>query len=258
MRKIAIANQKGGVGKSTTAINLAAGLATCGYATLLVDIDHQANSTKGLNIETENWPTISEVLCDENLDVSYAIQKTYIKNLYILPSDLSLAIAEMKLSSMGAKEFKLRKKLANLKDYDYIIFDCPPSFGTLTINTFLVATEIIMPVKLNYFSLEGINHFLEVLTFVNDDIGSVVDHRIDITGVVITFHDLRSKLARSVSTMLTELFGDKMYCSKIPLNVKLDEAQSEGKSIFDHAPESSGAIAYRNLTNEVWGRYVQA
>src|SRR5260221_1083889 len=129
MRKIAIANQKGGVGKSTTAINLSAGLATRGYTVLLVDMDHQANSTKGLNIKTEKSPTISEVLCDENLQVESAIQKTYIKNLDILPSDLSLAIAEMKLSSMGAKEFKLRKKLGNLK-YDYIIFDCPPSFGT--------------------------------------------------------------------------------------------------------------------------------
>lgn len=250
MRTIAIANQKGGVGKSTTAINLAAGLAFCGNKVLLVDIDPQGHSTKGVNISTENILTIADVLCDESLHASSAIQKTYIENLDILPSDLSLAVAEMKLSTVGAKEFKLRKKLSNL-NYDYIIIDCPPTFGTLTINTFLAAKEIIMPVQLGYFSLEGIDNFLEAISFINRDIGSVVNHEIQISGVVITFFDLRSKLARQVNDMLVKLFDSKLYNTVIPQNIKLNEAQANGKSIFDYAPESKGAEAYKNLTNEV-------
>lgn len=250
MRTIAIANQKGGVGKSTTAINLSAGLAYCGNKVLLLDIDPQGHSTKGLNISTENQYTISDILCDESLLAKEAIQKTYIENLDILPSDLSLAVAEMKLSTVGAKEFKLRKKISSLV-YDYIIIDCPPTFGTLTINTFLTAKEIIMPVQLGYFSLEGVDNFLDAISFINRDIGSVVNHEIQITGIVITFHDLRSKLARQVNDMLVKLFDKKLYKTVIPQNIKLNEAQANGQCIFDYAPESKGSEAYRNLTEEV-------
>ena len=254
MKTIAIANQKGGVGKSTTAINVAAGLAYKQQNVLLVDIDPQGHTTKGLGISTEKKKTIADILCDEALSAKKVIQKTYLKNLDILPSELSLSIAEMKLSTMGAKEFKLRKKLLDL-NYDYIIIDCPPTFGTLTINTFLSAKEIIMPVQLGYFSLEGVNNFLEAIDFINRDVGSVVNHKINILGVVITFHDLRSKLAKQIEEMLVKLFDSKMFNTVIPQNVKLNEAQANGLSIFDYAPESKGAIGYQNLVQEIIKRH---
>jgi len=250
MRIIAISNQKGGVGKSTTAINLAAGLARCGKSVLLVDMDPQGNTSSGLGIETESKLTVADLLCDENVNYAHVKQCTYIKNLDIIPSDLSLAIADMKLSSMGAKEFRLKNKLNNVKK-DFIIIDCPPNFGNLTINSFICAKEIILPVQLKYFALKGINSFIDTVHYINEKIGWVQQHKIEISGVLITLHDLRSNSAKEVNHHLESIFGKRLLKTVIPQNVKIDEAQKAGKSIFEYAPDSKGAEAYQNLVNEV-------
>lgn len=250
MRIIAISNMKGGVGKSTSAINLSAGLAYCGKRILLVDIDPQGNATNGLGISTDNKLTIADLLCNEAVEIDTVKQKTYVPGLEIIPSDLSLAAADMKLSSMGAKEFRLKNKLES-QQYDYIIIDTPPNFGNLTINAFIAAKEIIMPVQLEYFSLKGVSSFIETVNYINDKIGWVQKHRIEISGVLVTFFDLRPKLSQKVNISLQDVFGSKLLKTVIPRNISLSEAQSKGKAIYDYAPDSKGAEAYKELTQEI-------
>ncbi len=251
MRTIAIANHKGGVGKSTTAINLGAALARLGKKVLVIDIDAQGHTTVGLGVNTKDKQTIAELLCDDSTKPADVIQQTYIKGLDIIPSDLSLAIAEMKLASMHAKEFKLRNKLKGVKGYDVMLFDCPPTFGTLPMNVFSCAQEIILPLQLSYFSLEGVNNFVETINFINKDIGPIINHKISIGGVLITFFDTRTKLARDVHGRIKDIFGKKIYKTFIPQNIKLNEAQANGKAIFDYDPECKGALAYMSLAKEI-------
>lgn len=255
MHKIAISNQKGGVGKSTTSINLSAGLARAGKKVLLVDLDPQGHSSLGLGIKTENRQTIAELLCQDTCTIKDVIQQSYIDNLHVIPSDNSLSAAEYKLAQTTAKEFVLRKKLKNA-EYDYIIIDTSPTFNTLLANAFLTAEHIILPVQLDYFSLAGIQSFLESVNCTNEKAGSLVDHHAQIMGVLFTFFKTRSNLAKRVLEAVNDLFGDKVFDTKIPENIKLSEAQESSKSVFDHDPKCSGAEAYGNLVNEVMGRLI--
>lgn len=253
MKKIVIANQKGGVGKSTTAINLSAGLAKANKRVLLVDLDPQGHSTIGLGVKTENVPTVSEFLCDANYSLEDVLQHTYIKGLDILPSDVSLAVAEHKLSQAPAKEYILRKKLVSV-NYDFVIIDSPPTFGTLVSNAFLFADHIIMPVQLGFLSLASVDNFLETVQQINTHVGSVAGHNIKMLGVLLTFYKTRTKMSKTILNSLVEIFGDQILDTKIPENVKLSEAQEIGKCVFDHDPHCPGSIAYHNLITEVLAR----
>lgn len=252
MRTLIIANQKGGVGKSTTTVNLGAGLARSNKKVLIIDTDPQGHSTLGLNVPTEDRKTVAELLTEEGVSPKDVIQTTYAPNLDIIPADLSLAVADFKLANLGAKEFKLRNKIKQIEgDYDYILIDSPPTFGTLTMNAFTTGQEIILPIQLGYLSLEGVSNFFDTVNFVNRDINSIINHKVEISGVLINFFDVRTNLAREIYSSVNEIFGNKVFQTKIPQNVKINEAQSHGKAVFDYAPFCKGAIAYESLAQEV-------
>jgi chromosome partitioning protein len=253
MRLIAVANHKGGVGKSTTVINVGAALARKGHRVLIVDTDAQGHASLGFDISTHNKQTLAELLCSDEVTLSDVIQHTRVERLDIIPSDLSLAVAEVKLAILPAKEFRLRTKFKDMHTlgYDFVIFDCAPTFGTITMNVFTVAKEIILPIQLGYFSLEGVNTFIDTVQFVNKTIGSLVGHTVAIRGVLITCYDMRTKLAREVFATLQDIFKDVLFSTTIPQNVKLNEAQSHGKDIFEYDASCKGALAYMDVTKEI-------
>lgn len=219
---------------------------------MLIDADPQGHSTLGLNISTESSLTIAELLTNEAVTAKDVVKKTYAPNLDIIPGDLSLAVADLKLSTLGAKEFKLRNKLKAIQlEYDYTLIDCPPTFGTLTMNAFTTGKEIILPIQLGYLSLEGVSNFIDTVNFVNKEINAIIDHKIEISGVLITFFDIRTKLSREIFTSLNEIFKEKVFRTKIPQNIKINEAQSQGKSVFDYDPLCKGALAYEELAEEI-------
>ena len=251
VRIISVANQEGGVGKTTTTVNLGASLAYLGKKVLLVDIDAQGNATSGVGIRK---PDVKEDIYDilvNEVDIKETILPTSRENLFIVPATLQLAGAEIELTSMMARESRLKLALDEIKDdYDYILIDCPPSLGHLTINAFTASDSILIPVQCEYYALEGLSQLLNTVRLVqkhfNPDLA--------IEGVLLTMFDARTNLGAEVVEEVRRYFQEKVYETVIPRNVRLSEAPSHGLSIIDYDIRSKGAEVYQALAKEVLAR----
>lgn len=244
---IAFSNQKGGVGKTTTAINMAAYLAHSGKKVLLADMDPQGNSSTGNGIEKgELEKTIYDLLLGR-ATANDVIFGTAVENLHILPCNMDLAAAEVELVNMEDREHVLKRALTPIRNfYDYILIDCPPSLGLLTINALTACDEVIIPIQCEFFALEGLSQLIYTIKLVRQRLNP----QITVSGVVITMYDGRSLMSRQVAGEINRYFANKVFSTVVPRNVKLCEAPSYGVPIVLHAPRSNGAIAYEKITKE--------
>ena len=244
---ISVANQKGGVGKTTTTVNLATLLAKRGKKILLIDTDPQGNATSGLGITKELELSVYDILVGETL-FEETIQETAIKNLEVCPSNISLAGAEVELVSMMSREQRLKSKLDEIKEkYDYILIDCPPSLGLITLNAFTASDSVLIPVQCEYFALEGLGQLLNTINLVKKHLNK----ELEIEGAVLTMYDMRTNLSNQVVKEVKRYFEDKVYKTVIPRNIKLSEAPSYGLPITLYDGKSKGARAYEKLAKEV-------
>lgn len=250
-RIISVANQKGGVGKTTTTVNLGACLAYIGKKVLLIDSDAQGNATSGLGVRKPDVVNdIYDVLVNE-LPIKEAILPTSRENLEIVPATLQLAGAEIELTSMMARESRLKSAIAEVKaDYDFILIDCPPSLGHLTINAFTASDAILIPVQCEYYALEGLSQLLNTVRLVQKHFNP----ELEIEGVLLTMYDARTNLGAEVVAEVRKYFREKVYDTIIPRNVRLSEAPSHGMPIIDYDPRSKGAEVYQALAKEVLAR----
>jgi len=247
-RIIAIANQKGGVGKTTTAVNLGAALAELGFRVIVVDLDPQGNATTGLGVNARDVQySIYDVIMNDTPAMD-AVEPTSLKNLFVIPATLDLAGAEIELVPAFSREQKLKRALDTIRaDYDIIIIDCPPSLGLLTVNGLAAADDVIVPIQCEYYALEGLGQLLRNVASVR----GALNPTLDVRGIVLTMHDTRTRLAEQVETEVREHFGARVYKTVVPRTVRLAEAPSFGQPIIVFDPTSKGAKAYRKLAKEV-------
>ncbi|HXG04997.1 MAG TPA: AAA family ATPase [Candidatus Binatia bacterium] len=249
-RTLAIVNQKGGVGKTTTAINLAAGLALAERLTLLVDMDPQGNATTGLGVKKQGlYPTVYHALLDDQ-PPDRAVVPTGLSHLRLIPSDIDLVGAEIELVGVERREHRLRDALGRLgTPYEYIIVDCPPSLGLLTINALTAADRVLVPLQCEFYALEGLTHLLKTVRLVRERLNP----GLGVLGIVLTMFDGRTSLAQQIREEVKRHFPGEIFETAIPRNVRLSEAPSHGKPVMVYDLRSSGAVAYLELTKEVLG-----
>jgi chromosome partitioning protein len=246
----AIANQKGGVGKTTTAVNVAACIAEAGYSTLVVDVDPQANATVGLGLPRSQAPGLYEVLSGDST-AEGAIVKGSVEGLVLLPAGPGLAGANVELPRIEGFERELLEAIEPIREhYEYIVLDCPPSLGPLTVAALVAADRVIVPVQTEYFALEGLAGLLETLDLVQRELNP----RLTVAGMLLTMHDSRTRLGRDVEREVREHFAELVFDTVIPRNVRVGEAPSYGLPVTHHDPHSAGAEAYFELAKEVAAR----
>ena len=243
---VTIANQKGGVGKTTTAVNLSTCLAKTGKKVLMIDADPQGNATSGLGIEKEVEFSIYDVMIND-VAIKETLQDSCVKNLKVCPSNINLAGAEVELVSMMSREHRLKEKLDEIKDdFEYIVIDCPPSLGLITLNTFTAADTVLIPVQCEYYALEGLGQLINTINLVKKHLNK----NFEIEGALLTMYDIRTNLSNQVVREVKSYFGDKVYKTVIPRNVKLSEAPSYGMPITVYDAKSKGAKCYDKFTKE--------
>ena len=247
-RVLAVANQKGGVGKTTTTINLGAGLAELGYRVLVIDLDPQGNATTGLGIDARNFELSMYDVLMRDADLADVIEPTSTKNLFVAPATIDLAGVEIELVPAFSREQKLKRAVDQIiEDFDFIMIDCPPSLGLITINGLAAATEVLVPIQCEYYALEGLGQLLRNVKLV----ASNLNPALEVTTIVLTMYDGRTKLAADVASEVRNHFPNEVCSAVIPRTVRLSEAPSFGQPITSFDPSSRGARAYRNLAREV-------